>query len=26
VWRENRDSDEKHQHAFSFIRYEKIKL
>ena len=25
VWRENRDSDEKHQHAFSFIRYEKIK-
>jgi len=25
VWRENRDADEKHQHAFSFIRYEKIK-
>ena len=25
VWRENRDANEKHQHAFSFIRYEKIK-
>lgn len=25
IWRENRDIDEKHQHAFSFIRYEKIK-
>jgi dihydrofolate reductase len=26
VWRENRDIDEKHEHAFSFIRYEKIKI
>ena len=24
VWRENHDKDEKHAHAFSFIRYEKI--
>ncbi len=24
VWRENRDVDEKHKYAFSFIRYEKI--
>ena len=24
VWRENHDKDEKHKHAFSFIRYEKI--
>jgi dihydrofolate reductase len=24
VWRENHDKDENHQHAFSFIRYEKI--
>ena len=25
IWRENRDIDKKHQYAFSFIRYEKIK-
>jgi dihydrofolate reductase len=25
VWRENHDKDEKHKHAFSFIRYQKIK-
>ena len=26
VWRENHDKDEKHPHAFSFIRYEKIDI
>ena len=26
VWRENHDKDEKHAHAFSFIRYEKINV
>lgn len=26
VWRENHDKDEKHKHAFSFIRYKKITL